>query len=117
EKGAVLAVLARDGDWLLVEAPEAARAYVHARYVDEKGTVAENAERLAAARKRREAREALRAQTAKSTSPEADEKALRDELGAAGTALAGARAAGGYDVAPVAAIEDRLQAALDLRRL
>jgi SH3-like domain-containing protein len=132
-KGVVLPVLAKEGEWLLVEAPEEIRAYVHSRYVEEKGTVAANAERIASGRHRREAREALRIESAKKTAasidpanpskpatPAAagsagdagdDDKSLRDEMGAATKGLVALRAAGGYDVAPVAAIEDRLEAA------
>lgn len=112
QRGDVLPVLAREGTWLIVEAPEEVRAYVHSRYVEEKGAVAENAERVAEGRKRRQAREALRKELATSSAAEADDGALRAEIGAVGKALADARAAGGYDVAPIGALEDRLEAAM-----
>ena len=118
QKGTVLAVLAKDGDWLIVEAPEEVRAYIHSRYVEEKGTVAANADRIEAGRRKRAARETLRAETAKKSAAAAtdDEAALREATGAATKALADARAAGGYDRAPIAAIEDRLEAAIDLKK-
>lgn len=112
QRGDVLPVLAREGTWLIVEAPESVRAYVHSRYVEEKGPVSGNAERIAEGRKRREAREALRKELSTSSAAEADDGALRAEIGAVGKALADARAAGGYDVAPVGALEDRLEAAV-----
>jgi SH3-like domain-containing protein len=115
ERGTVLAVMAREGDWLMVEAPEEVRAYVYAAYVEDKGPVGSNGERIEEGRKRRAAREALRAQTTKRTAAEGDDRALRDELAAAAKALADLRTAGGYDVAPVAAVEDRLDAAITAR--
>ncbi|MBL9085906.1 MAG: SH3 domain-containing protein, partial [Planctomycetia bacterium] len=108
ERGTVLPILAKEGDWYLVEAPEEIRAYVFSAYVEEKGTVEANAERIEEGRKRRVAREALRAQTTKKVAAEGDEKGLRDELALVGKALTDLRAAGGYDVGPVAALEDRL---------
>ncbi|MFO0933978.1 MAG: SH3 domain-containing protein [Planctomycetota bacterium] len=115
ERGTVLPILAKEGDWVLVEAPEAIRAYVFAAYVEEKGSVEANAERIEEGRKRRAAREALRAQTTKKVAAEGDEKGLRDDLALVGKALTDLRAAGGYDVGPVAALEDRLADAVKAR--
>jgi len=115
ERDTVLPVLAKEGDWLLVEAPESVRAYVFAAYVEEKGGVEANAARIEDGRKRRTAREALRAQTVQKVVAEGDDKALRDEMLVVGKALTDVRAAGGYDVGPVAALEDRLADAVKVR--
>jgi hypothetical protein len=106
--GSVLSVLEREGDWIWVEAPEEIRAYVHARFVKELGTVAAEVERVEAARRERVRRnEALLAARAKAREAK-DEAALREEVSAVGMALVRLRAEGGYETSPVAALSDRL---------
>jgi SH3-like domain-containing protein len=114
-RGTVLPVLAREGEWIWVEAPEEVRAYVHSAYVKEVGPLSENATRVEEARAERTAREALRKKALARTTSDADEAALRAELGAVAKALHDLRAGGGYDVAPVAALEDRLDTVLEAK--
>jgi len=114
-KDAVLPVLAREGDWFVVEAPEEIRAYVSSKYVKEVGPVDANAERLAAGRESRAARERLRGKAAVVAKGEGDDGALRQELGTISKTLMDLRAVGGYDVAPIAALEDRLDEAIKTR--
>lgn len=114
--GTVLPVLAREGEWWLVEAPEEVRAYVFAAYVEVKGPATAHEDLVLEGRKRRAAREALRSQAVRRTAAEGDEKALRETLALVGKTLGELRAAGGYDVGPVAALEDRLVEELDRRK-
>lgn len=116
EKGAVLPVMEREGDWILVEAPEEVRAYIHRQFVDEKGPVAEQAARVEEARRRRAAREAVRKEAVARGASAGDDEALREALLAAGKALAALRGDGGYDVGPVAVLEDALDAAVEARK-
>jgi SH3-like domain-containing protein len=112
-RGTVLPVLARDGDWLWVEAPEEVRAYVHSAYVKEAGPLAENLAKVEQARSERAAREELRHKSAREALTTADDAALRAEIGAVAKALSDLRAGGGYDVTPVASLEDRLHAVVE----
>jgi len=109
-RGQVLPVIAREGEWLWVEAPEEVRAYVHSKYVKELGPASANASRIEDARKARAVREKMRAESAAKAATTKDDAALRDELGAVGIALIKLRAAGGYDNTPVGALVDRLTA-------
>jgi hypothetical protein len=111
--GAVLPVTAREGDWVWVEAPEEVRAYVSAQYVKELGPLAQHAERVTAARQARAKREEMRTQLKRRTQESGDDAAVRAEVGAVGAALVKARAAGGYDVAPLALLSDRLSSCVE----
>jgi hypothetical protein len=112
-RGTVLPVLARDGDWIWVEAPEEVRAYVHSAYVKEAGPLSANLARVEEARAERAAREELRRKAVAQVTSDADDAALRAEIGAVGKALSDLRAGGGYDVTPVAALEDRLHSVVE----
>lgn len=110
-RGQVLPVIVREGDWVWVEAPEVVRAYVHARYVKELGPLSANEARVVGARKAREVRERMRAETTSKAAEAKDDEALRAEVGAVGTALLKLRAAGGYDNTPIGALADRVASA------
>lgn len=113
EAGAVLPVTAREGDWVYVEAPEEIRVYVAAAYVKEVGPLSQNGERVTAARGARAKREETRSLIQRRTRAAGDDAALRAEIGATGAALVAARAAGGYDVAPLALLSDRLSSCVE----
>ncbi|HVG95027.1 MAG TPA: SH3 domain-containing protein [Planctomycetota bacterium] len=112
-RGTVLPVLAREGEWTWVEAPEEIRAYVHSAFVKEVGPLSENLARVEGARAERTVREELRNRALARTTSDADDAAVRAEIGAVAKALADLRGGGGYDVAPVAALEDRLSTVLE----
>ena len=111
--GAVLPVTAREGEWVWVEAPEDVRVYVAAQYVKEVGPLSQSGDRVTTARQARAKREETRALIQKRTTETGDEAAVRAEIGATGAALVAARAAGGYDVAPLAALSDRLSSCVE----
>jgi hypothetical protein len=108
ERGTVLPVIVREGDWVWVEAPEEIRAYVHSKYVRELGPLADHEAEVAKARAIRVARETARQEAKKKAGASKDDEALRAEIGAVGAALAKVRAAGGYDRLPVVQLSDRL---------
>jgi hypothetical protein len=112
-KGAVLPVISREGEWVWVEAPEEVRAYVHSKFVRELGPLAAERDRVAAAREARAARRDAYAKARREAKAAADEAAVRDETAAVGLALVRLRSAGGSDKAPVVALSDRLESALD----
>ena len=112
-RGTVLPVIVREGDWIWVEAPEEVRAYLNGRYVKEIGPLADHPARVDEARGVRAARERMRLQAVKRGNATEADTALREAVGAVGRGLLELRAAGGYDNAPVAALADRLQAAVD----
>jgi hypothetical protein len=111
--GAILPVVDRDGDWVWVEAPEEIRGYVHAKYVTEVGPLSANLPRVEKAREVRRAREETRAKSRVDARRDADDRALRAEVGAVAQRLLDARAAGGYDTAPIAVLADRLASTID----
>jgi hypothetical protein len=111
--GAVLPVTAREGEWVWVEAPEEVRVYVSAQYVKEVGSLSQNGERVATARQARAKREEMRALIKRRTQETGDDAAVRAEVGAVGAALLKARAAGGYDTAPLALLSDRLSSCVE----
>lgn len=113
EAGAVLPVTAREGEWVWVEAPEEVRVYVAAQYVKELGPLSQHGDRVTAARQARAKREETRALIQKRTKSAGDDAAVRAEIGATGAALLAARASGGYDTAPLAALSDRLTSCVE----
>jgi hypothetical protein len=111
--GAVLPVVDREGDWTWVEAPEEVRGYLHAQFVAEAGPLSANAARVEAGRDARKKREEVRASLRKRAQEDGDEAALRGEVGAVSGELLKARAAGGYDTAPIALLADRLASSVE----
>ena len=111
--GSILPVIAREGDWVWVEAPEATRAYIATKYVKEVGTLSENVERLSDARGARVKREEARALTKKKSREVTDDSALRAEVGAISNEMAKVRSNGGYETAPVAVLADRLDSCVE----
>ncbi len=112
-RGTVLPVIVREGDWIWVEAPEEIRAYLNGKYVREIGPLSEHPARVDEARGVRAARERMRLQAVKRGNATEADTALREAVGAVGRGLLELRSAGGYDNAPVAALSDRLQAAVE----
>jgi hypothetical protein len=108
EKGTVLPVIVREGDWVWVEAPEEIRAYVHSKFVRELGPLADHEAEVAKARAIRTARETARQESKRKAGATKDDDAVRAEIGAVGAALSRVRAAGGYDRLPVVQLSDRL---------
>lgn len=113
EKGAVLPVIAREADWIWVEAPESIRAFIAARFVKELGPLAEHGARVDEARGIRASREKTRSEDRKKATAVAAEDALAAEVGAVSAALSRLRAEGGYDKLPVVTLADRLSSAMD----
>lgn len=107
ERGSV-----RSSGWAWVLAPEAVRAFVHAKYVKRLGPATEHAEVLTAARARRkEAVERL----AKERQEAAARKAglvLMEVLGSVQEDLNQLRRTGGTDKAPIVVLANRLDGAL-----
>ncbi len=112
-RGTVLPVIVREGDWIWVEAPEEVRAYLNGKYVKEVGPLSAHPAKVDEARSVRAARERMRLQAVKRGNATEADGALREAIGATGHALLDLRSSGGYDNAPVAALADRLQAAID----
>lgn len=112
DRGTVLPVIVREGDWIWVEAPEEIRAYLNGKYVKEIGPLSSHPAKVDEARSVRAARERMRLQAVKRGSATEADGALREVIGAVGRGLLELRSAGGYDNAPVAALADRLEGAI-----
>jgi hypothetical protein len=109
QRGTLLPVVERAGDWIWVMAPESVRAYVSAPYVRELGPESEHAAIVEAARKRRRARIAELARVRRERAARLSGETLRKALGEAQQALYKLRVGHGMERAPVMVVINQLE--------
>lgn len=116
ERGAVLPIVERVGDWVRVMAPEAIRAYVSADYVKELGPLSKHLAVVEAARDRRAARLQTLAEARRRAAARASGAALRAAMGDAQQKLYKLRVQRGIERAPVVQVINALERALEEAR-
>jgi hypothetical protein len=117
ERGEVLVLLRPEGDWVWVLAPEATRAYVSTDYVRELGPLAEHEEVVRAAREERQQWVARLAAERRERAALLSGQRLREAIGAAQQALYRLRIEAGWERAPVVAVANDLDAAIEAGRV
>ncbi len=113
--GAVLPVIAREGGWVWVEAPEEIRAYIHSKFVKEVGTETSENPRVEAARRMRTDRAVARAEATRAAQEATQDVEVRTVVAEIGMSLLKLRAATGYDTAPIVALSERLTSTLEAK--
>ncbi len=110
--GDVLPVLRKEGAWVWILAPEHVRAYIHADYVEELGSIEEHDALLAKAREGRARQLELMAKARTKEVEAVDSAALANVMGAVQDKLYRLRLKGGWDRAPIVRLADTLDEAV-----
>ena len=111
-RGTRLPLLRTDEGWHWVVAPEWVRAYVKAEFVEVLGTPSEHAALLKEARSKRSATQRAVIESRQRIAIQKAGLELRETLGKSQDALYRLRAEGGFDRAPLIALADRIDVAL-----
>jgi len=114
--GAVLPMIERRRDWVVVLAPESIRAYVSERYVHELGPLSEHRALVDAARARRTQRVRSMAEARREAAAQASGLRLREAIGAAQQRLYRLRLERGIDRTPVVVVVNTLEQAMEAGR-
>lgn len=113
ERGTVLPLVQREGEWLWVMAPETTRVYVSAKFVRELGAPADHQAIVTAARKRRSDQLELLASQRRERAARISGTKLRSAIGKAQQALYKFRVTRGIDRTPVVTVINDLEAAIE----
>jgi hypothetical protein len=108
QKGALLTLLSREGDWTWVLAPEEVQAFVHSRFVREVGPVSAHQELLAKARAERIRQVEMLSAARRAQAAEAAGLELRRTMGEVQDLLHRHRVERATDKAPIVLLADRL---------